>query len=329
MTDPRDNRSLQVVEDEPLVLSKQRKLLEKASEYVRAGRASNTRRAYESGMRIYKDWCEEMGLDAAPNPTQVALFATMLAENGRAWSTINVALSAIDYSLKLQGLDPLRSSREVSEVCEGIRRVHGVQQRRALPILVDTLRKMVEALDGPSATRDKALLLLGFTGAFRRSEIVALDVGDLQREENGYVVTLRRSKTDQTGAGTMKGIPYGGRASTCPVRALDAWLQRKETHAEGDPLFVSFSPCCPREGNRLSDQAVSRIVKRGLQAARLDAKGHSGHSLRAGFVTAAAKAGKRLDLIMLQTGHKSVETVMRYVRHADLFAENAAEGLGL
>ena len=309
------------------------RLFAKAQNYVKAGRASNTQRAYRHGVQLYVDWCAEVEFPPEPiTPTKVALFATTLAETGRAWSTINVALSAIDYSLKLRGLDPVRTSREVAEVCAGIRRVHGTAQRGAQPITVEQLRTICESLTGPAAVRDRALLLLGFSGAFRRSELTGLVVGDLTREENGYVVRLRRSKTDQTGQGMMKGIPFGGRAITCPVRALDGWLAARESGGQppepSAPLFLRFSPCCPRSTG-LTDQSVNSVVKARMKAAGFDVANYSGHSLRAGFVTAAAKAGKRLDLIMTQTGHRNVETVMRYIRHVELFRENPAEGLGL
>jgi integrase len=323
---------LEADDDTPVIFRRQQALVERASEYVKASRAENTQRAYRQALRLYVDWCMDLGVEVEPlTPTKVALFATTLAESGKAWSTINVALAGLDYSRKLKGLDPLRSSREVSEVCEGIRRVHGTGQKQAKPLTVEQLRTMLEHLDGNTAVRDKAILLLGFSGAYRRSELTGLDVGDLQREEDGFVVTMRHSKTDQTNQGILKAIPYGGRASTCPVRALDAWLSLRggiDNLKSDAPLFVPYSPCCPRT-SRLTDQAINRLVKSSMADAGLDNKGYSGHSLRAGFVTTAARAGKRLDLIMQQTGHKNVETVMRYIRHVELFKENAAEGLGL
>lgn len=314
-------------DDAPLTMAS--RLLDKARSYAVASRAKNTQKAYQQGVRSYTDWCAELGIPTQPlTAEKMAFFATALAEQGKAWSTINVALASLDYAQKLQGLDPLRNSLEVSEVCEGIRRVHGTVGTQAKPITVEHLRRMVESgLQEPTATRDRALLLLGFSGAFRRSELVSLDFTDLEREENGYIVRVRKSKTDQTGRGIVKGIPYGGRQSTCPVRALDAWREHPLLVEEG-PVFVSFSKCCPKK-QRLTDQSVNSIVKRSMERAGLDSAGFSGHSLRAGFVTAAAKAGKRLDLIMQQTGHKNVETVMRYIRHVELFRENAAEGLGL
>lgn len=311
--------------------AKQQVLVEQAFEYAQSSRAPNTQRAYEAAVRAYQDWCLEVGVDPEKEvtATSMALFATSLASQGRKWSTINVALAGLDYNRMVQGLDPLRKSREVSMVTEGIRRVHGTAFRQAKPITVEQLRLMVEHLDGPAARRDRALLLLGFSGAFRRSELTALNWGDLAREEDGYLVTMRRSKTDQEGQGMVKAIPLGGRAATCPVRNLSIWAGvLEDAVGVNDPVFVRYSRSGPLP-YRLTDQSVNQVVKQALTGAGIDPAGYSGHSLRAGFVTAAARANKRIDLIMQQTGHKSVDTVMRYVRSVELFRENAAEGLGL
>lgn len=342
MTRPNDNphalATIDTFDALDALPARQQALVEQAFEYAQSSRAPNTQRAYEIGVRGYRDWCGEVGLDPENEvtATSMALFATSLASQGRKWSTINVALAGLDYNRVVRGLDPLRKSREVAMVTEGIRRVHGTAFRQAKPITVEQLRLMVEHLDGPAAARDRALLLLGFSGAFRRSELTALNWGDLTREADGYVVTLRQSKTDQEGQGVIKAIPLGGRASTCPVRNLSMWGEVFGNYLHGlgktqiarDPVFVRYSKNGPLP-YRLTDQSVNQVVKRAMTDAGLDPAGYSGHSLRAGFVTAAARANKRIDLIMQQTGHKSVDTVMRYIRHVELFRENAAEGLGL
>jgi integrase len=172
--------------------------------------------------------------------------------------------------------------------------------------------------------RDRALLLVGFAGAFRRSELVGLTVADAAFSSEGLTITLRRSKTDQEGQGRKVGLPYGSTAATCPVRALQAWLDAAAVTA--GPLFRSVD----RHGNvggALGDRDVARIVKRVAEAAGIDPANVAGHSLRAGLATTAAKAGKAAHVIMKQTGHRSVAMVQRYVRDAELFSDNAAAGL--
>lgn len=308
-------------------------LIDKARDYIRRSRSGATRRAYESAQHTFMAWCAEIGVPSLPLDARiVALYAAHLADSGYSWSTINVHLAGLDHGARQMGHPSVRRSREVLEVCEGIRRVHGTAFEQAKPITIEILRRMVDVLKGKTAVRDRAMLLLGFCGAFRRSELVALQVEDLTREENGYLVLLRQSKTDQTGEGFVKGIPFGGRASTCPVRALDAWLQARAklrpNEAQTGPLFVAYS-AGGMTAKSLSDQSVNSLVKNTLLKSGIDPKDYSGHSLRAGFVTSAAKAGKRLDIIMRQTGHKQVNTVMRYIRHVKLFEENPADGLGL
>jgi integrase len=185
---------------------------------------------------------------------------------------------------------------------------------------------MVRALpDGLKGTRDRAILLLGFAGAFRRSEIVGLDVADLAASEDGLTVTLRRSKTDQEGVGRRVGIPRGG--SLCPVRAVQDWLAARG-EAPG-PLFVGMTRHGKTTGQRLDGKDIATLIKRAAEAVGLDPATVSGHSLRAGLVTTAARAGKSERSIMGQTGHRSVTMVRRYIRDAGLFDDNAADGIGL
>ena len=312
----------------------QERLVEVAQDYVRAGRAPNTQRVYKGMLDAFDAWCADLGwASCPPTSTVVAFYAAFRAEtSGWAWSSINVALAAIDYRQKMSGRERLRSSREVSEVCEGIRRTHGTLSKGALPLDVDLIRRMVEGCRGPHALRDRALLLLGFAGAFRRSELADLQRKDLSRVKEGYIALLRHSKTDQTGQGIVKGIPFGGRQITCPVRTLDDYLQERDAFTgsseDAGPTLLRYSKKGPMASG-ITAQTVNIVVKEALERIGVDATDYSGHSLRAGFVTTAAKAGKRLDLIMRQTGHKNVETVMRYIRHVEIFNENPAEGLGL
>jgi integrase len=181
--------------------------------------------------------------------------------------------------------------------------------------------------EGSLGLRDRALLLIGFSGAFRRSELVALDVSDVAFNREGLVVTIRRSKTDQESAGRKIGIPYGSNPATCPIRSLQDWLERSGIH-EG-PLFRPINRHGRMASVRLSGGAVAEIVKRYVEAVGLDATTFAGHSLRSGLATSAAMAGASERAIMAQTGHRSVNTVRRYIRDGSLFRENAVAVVGL
>ena len=216
----------------------------------------------------------------------------------------------------------------VSETLKGIRRTLGTAQQTKAPLLTADVRRMVEALpDTVAGRRDRALLLLGFAGGFRRSELAALDVGDVLPTEDGLVVKLRRSKTDPEGKGRDVGIPYGSTPSTCPVRALTAWKTAAGI-SEG-ALFRGVD----RHGRvgtvRLHKDSVGLVVKRAAEAAGLDPAKYAGHSLRAGLATQAYLNGAGELAIMRQTGHRSLAMVRRYIRDGSLFRENPAAKLGL
>jgi integrase len=212
----------------------------------------------------------------------------------------------------------------VREVLRGIARRHGSRQRGKRAAVTADVRAMVGTLDAsPQGQRDRALLLLGFAGAFRRGELVALDVADIETVDDGLIVTIRQGKTDQEGAGREVGIPYGSRLQTCPVRALTRWLA-VSVITEG-PVFRPINRHGQIRPARLSAQSVALIVKRTAAAAGLDPKVYAGHSLRAGLATAAAARGVSERAIMDLTGHKSLPMVRRYIRKGSLFTNNAAE----
>ncbi|MHB1846945.1 MAG: site-specific integrase [Deltaproteobacteria bacterium] len=218
-----------------------------------------------------------------------------------------------------------RGKVAVQEVLKGIRRSLGVAQTQKAPLLPGQLREVVAALpDGLLGLRDRALLLIGFAGAFRRSELVGIDLADLLFDEEGLTVTLRRSKTDQEGAGRKIGIPFG-RRETCPVEAVKAWIEA--ARIESGPIFREVNRHGRVSAARLSGRSVARIVKRSVERVGIDPSQFAGHSLRAGLVTAAAKAHKSIAAIQKQTGHRSVAMVQRYIRNADLFDDNASDGL--
>jgi len=210
----------------------------------------------------------------------------------------------------------------------GIRRAKGIAPNGKAPILTPLLRQMVAALpDDLSGLRDKAMLLIGFAGAFRRSEIVGLQMRDVQISNAGLIVTLRRSKTDQEGASFTKGIPIGTSDATCPKCILEAWLQL--AGITSGPLFRPVDRWGHVGDRALSSLGVARAVKRALTVLEVDTADYSGHSLRAGLVTAAAMAGVSERVIMRQTGHKNAAMLRRYIREGSLFRENAASAVGL
>lgn len=181
--------------------------------------------------------------------------------------------------------------------------------------------------DGPGGIRDRALLLIGFAAALRRSELVALDVDDVTEREDGLVVTLRRSKTDQEGAGAELGVPFGSDPTTCPVRALRRWYEA--SGIEAGPIFRPVTRHGVIGEARLTDRSVALVVKRTAERAGLDPVQFAGHSLRAGLITSAAEAGVQERHIMAQSRHKSVPVMRRYIRGATLFQDNAAAAVGL
>ena len=239
-------------------------------------------------------------------------------------STLQRRITAIRVAHREQGHEaPAPSNNElVRRVWRGIRREHGVAQDAKTPVLIRDLRAMVKNLpDNLLGRRDRALLLLGFAGGFRRSELVGLAVVDLQFTTDGAVVTLRRSKTDQEGEGRKVGIPFG-RRGLCPVQAVVDWLE--EAKIDEGPLFRAVNRHGQVGSVKLSDRAVALIVKRSAERAGLDPAGYAGHSLRAGLATAAAMAGASERAIMAQTGHRSERMVRRYIRDGELFRDNAA-----
>ena len=241
-------------------------------------------------------------------------------------STIRVRLSAIDRAHREAGLDQPGSHLAVRRVLKGIRRENGVRSKQATPLRGSDLRNALDSLrDGPKGVRDRALLLLGFHGAFRRSELAGLRIEDVRRQRAGLVVTLRRSKTDQDGEGLEKGIVFQADHEVCPVRALLGWLD--VLGEEEGPLFRSVD----RHGGigtSLSDRSVDLIVRQACEAAGLDGR-YSAHSLRAGLATQAAEDGAPERVIMTQGVWSSIPTVRRYIRHGSLFRENLGTYLRL
>ena len=303
-------------------------LLEELARYERKALPENTRRAYRSDWAEFRGWCERRKRLAMPaTPETVALYLTARAKTHKT-SSLSRRLTVIGKLHKAWGKpNPVRDER-VRRVWQGILRDKGEATERKSPTLIAEIKKMLRAMpDGLAGLRDTALLLFGFAGAMRRSELVSLNFGDLQLSEDGFIVTLRRSKTDQTGKGRRIGIAYGEHEETCPVRAMMAWMDAAEI--ERGALFRKVNRHGHLEGERLTDRSVALIVKRSLKAAGINPKNFSGHSLRAGLATAAAIAGVDERAIQEQTGHKSLKVLRTYIREGSLFRNNASKKVGL
>ncbi len=305
-------------------------LVIQAGSSFRASRAGATLRAYEHDYRQFRDWCERNHVVSLPaTPQTVILYSTDLVKNGgRSLNTLSRRLAAVSQMHQQAGFDSPTRTWAVKQFLNGLRREIGVAPVRKRPILVADLRNILSALPNSLlGVRDRALLLLGFSGGFRRSELVALDVEDLEESPEGLIVTIRRSKTDQAGEGRRLGIPQGGDKNTCAIWALEQW--RAAANIDAGPLFRVMNRHGRVLEKRLSGEAVGIVIKRYVEKLGYDPSRFGGHSLRAGLATSAAAAGKSERAIMNQTGHRSLTTVRRYIRDGNLFRENAAEGLGL
>jgi integrase len=298
--------------------------------FRQSAKASNTWRAYRADWDRFAEWCARRGRAALPaTPETIAWY---LAENASELkgATLQRRLSSISKAHQTAGYPwpGSRSHSVVKETWKGIRRAKGVAQTAKSPLHPADLRRIARDLpSGLAGVRDRTLLLLGFAGAFRRSELVALNAEDLDFREDGLVITLRRSKTDQEAAGREIGIPYGSDPATCPVRAGRNWL--KVSAIATGPLFRSVDRFGTLRETRLTDKSVALIVKRHAERIGKDVARFSGHSLRTGLVTAAALVGASEHSIMAQTGHRTTTMVRRYIRACSLFQDNAAARTGL
>lgn len=300
----------------------------RAAEYVAASKAANTMRAYRSDWAEFSAWATWRAFEALPaTPETLALYLSDLAGVAKT-STIARRLAAIGEAHRTAGWPSPTDDPTVKAVWAGIRRVHGTASDGSAPLTVSLLRRVVDALpDDLAGRRDRALLLVGFAGALRRSELVALDVADLEERHEGLVLRIRRSKTDQEAAGRQVGLPYGSNPTTCPVRSLRIWLEIASITA--GPLFRPVNKGGNLGPGRLSASSANRAVQRAVARAGLDPRPYSAHSLRAGLATSAAEAGVSERAIMNQTGHRSLAVARGYIRSGSLFRDNAAAQVGL
>jgi site-specific recombinase XerD len=299
----------------------------RAAEFARSARSSATQRAYRSDWADFDSWCTSIGLTALPaEPATIGAYLSDKAGELKV-STLTRRLAAIAAAHRLAGFPFDASHPAISRVMGGIRRTFGSEQAAKRAILTEDLRRMVRALPATLAgTRDRAILLVGFAGAFRRSELVALDVVDLKVNTGGLEVTVRKSKTDQEGVGRQVGIPRSRKGSaTCPVVAIEEWLKiggiTKGAVFRGIDHGVIAA--------RLSGDGVAYAVKKAAQRVGIDPALVAGHSLRSGFATSAARGGADLAFIMQQTGHKNADVARRYVQAGRLFENPASKAVKL
>ncbi|GIM44522.1 integrase [Collibacillus ludicampi] len=304
-------------------------LIQKANEYTRKSKSDNTIKAYQSDWAHFTAWCEQYGQESLPaSPETVMLYITTLADEGYKTSTINRRISSISKAHQSAGYKSPTRNEKVRELWNGIKRTHGTAQQAKKAAVIDDVRRMVDTLgDTTLDIRDRALLLIGFAGALRRSELVTLNVEDIQITDDGLTITIRKSKTDQEGEGRKIGIPYGSCRETCPVRSYMKWVE--VSGIKSGAVFRGVTKGGNVKDERLSDKGVARVVKRCAEAAGLDPAQYAGHSLRSGFATTAARAGASDRAIMRQTGHKSRVMVDRYIQEGSLFRDNAAAKIGL
>lgn len=301
--------------------------VDSVARYARASRAESTLRGYRSDWADFQRWCQRHSLESLPaDPATVAAYISACADRGDLKAgSIQRRVSSIAAFHTSNGFASPTVSAEVKLTIAGVRRTLGVAQTGKSPVLTaDVAAMLAHVPDKLLGVRDRALLLIGFAGAFRRSELVALDVEDIEFREDGLKVTIRRSKTDQEGAGQVIGIAHGSKL--CPVRALQEWLTA--AGITSGPIFRRID----RHGkmfDRMNPEAVALVVKRYAAAAGLDPATVAGHSLRAGLCTQAAINGVQELAIMRQTRHKSSDMLRKYIRDASLFRDNASARVGL
>ena len=290
-------------------------------------KAINTVRAYKSDFKDFGLFCAQNGFKSLPSePKIVSLYLTYLSTKDSKMSTLKRRLVSIGVIHRLKGhyLDTKHPS--IIENIMGIKRRKGSIQKRKKPILISHLKQLIDVIDKQNnedikKLRDRSIILIGFSGGFRRNEIVSLDYDDLDFVEEGVKIQIRRSKTDQFGEGLVKALPYFDNSRYCPVVSLKNWINISKISS--DALFRRFSKGSRLSEHRLTDQTVALLIKKYLGLAGIDSKNYSGHSLRSGFATSAAESGAEERNIMAMTGHKSTEMVRRYIKEANLFKNNA------
>ena len=290
-------------------------------------KADNTVRAYKSDFNDFGIFCAQNGLKSLPSePKIVSLYLTYLSTKDVKMSTLKRRLVSIGVIHKLKGYYLDTKHPAIIENIMGIKRRKGSIQESKKPILISNLRNIINVIDKQKKEeikklRDRSIILIGFSGGFRRNEIVSLDYDDLDFVPEGLKLSIRRSKTDQFGEGFTKALPYFDSSQYCPVVSLKKLLDLSKINT--GPVFRRFIKGSKLSENRLTDQTVALLIKKYLNLAGIDNKNYSGHSLRSGFATSTAESGAEERSIMAMTGHKSTEMVRRYIKDANLFKNNA------
>ena len=293
-----------------------KKLQDETLKNLRSSKSVNTVRAYKSDFEDFTLFCIKNGFKSLPTePKIVSLYLTYLSSKNVRTSTIKRRLVSIGVIHKMKGHYLDTKHPIIVENFMGIKRLKGISQNGKKPLLINDLKEIIDVINKQEEPdlkklRNKALLLLGFAGGFRRNELVSLNFEDLDFVFEGVKIKIKRSKTDQFGEGFMKGIPHFENYLYCPVKNLKNWLNISKI--KKGPIFVRFSKGVNLTNIRLTDQSVALIIKEYLTKAGVDNKNYSGHSLRSGFATSAAEAGAEERSIMAMTGHKSSEMVRRY-----------------
>ena len=277
---------------------------------LKNSKANNTLRAYQSDFRDFSAFCSKNGFSSMPSqPKIIALYITHLSKSSK-FSTLKRRIASISVLHKLKGHYLDTKHPIIMENLHGIKRTLGSRQKAKKPILINDLKLIIKAID-EDKIRDKALILIGFSGGFRRSELVNIHYDDIEFVTEGVKILIKRSKTDQTGEGSVKAIPYFDNQEFCPVVALKNYVSKKFSNTNEGKIF------------NISDKSVALIIKRYAEKAGLDSSKYAGHSLRSGFATTAAEFGAEERNIMAMTGHKTTQMVRRYIQEANLFKNNA------
>ena len=290
-------------------------------------KANNTVRAYKSDFNDFGIFCAKNGFKSLPSePKIVSLYLTHLSTKDAKMSTLKRRLVSIGVIHKLKGHYLDTKHPAIIENILGIKRRKGSVQKSKKPILINSLKKIIDVIDQEDKEeikklRDRSIILIGFSGGFRRNEIVSLDYDDLDFVPEGLKINIKRSKTDQFGEGFTKALPYFDGSKYCPVASLKNWIEI--SNITSGPVFRRFVKGSKLSEKRLTDQTVALLIKEYLNLAGIDSKNYSGHSLRSGFATSAAESGAEERNIMAMTGHKSTEMVRRYIKEANLFKNNA------
>jgi len=294
-------------------------------------KANNTVRAYKSDFNDFGIFCAQNGFKSLPSdPKIVSLYLTYLSTKNVKMSTLKRRLVSIGVIHKLKGHYLDTKHPVIIENIMGIKRRKGSLQKAKKPILINSLKKIINVIDQEKKKeikklRDRSIILIGFSGGFRRNEIVSIDYDDLDFVPEGLKISIRRSKTDQFGEGFTKALPYFDNSQYCPVVSLKKLLDLSKINT--GPVFRRFIKGSKLSEYRLTDQTVALLIKKYINLAGIDSRNYSGHSLRSGFATSAADSGVEERNIMAMTGHKSAEMVRRYIKDANLFKNNALNKL--